>query len=472
MSEPKTGLSRRDFLKLVGVTGAGAVAGCMAPPADRLISYVVPPNDEIVGLSTWYATTCRECPAGCGLHVRTREGRALKVEGNPAHPVNKGTVCVRGQAQMQGLYNPDRVPAPKWKRGGRWLDVSWDDALWMLNEKLAAASASTYGVQFWTEGASGSWNALLDDWCQAFDAERVAYEPFDYAPVREAAKRVFGTSTVPIADPGKAKYLLSLGADFLDTWGLPLAQARGYDAFHSARGGVMGKHVQVEPRLSLTGHSADEWIGIRPGTEGLLALGLAQALGGGVSGYDLARVAQDCDIAPETLARLVKELQEIRPALVLGPGVASSGTNATETWAAVFLLNRVLGSVGTALSPSPGFDPGTRASFRSARQSVERLWSGTVKLLLVHGTNPAYTLGNAAFAKAAERAEFRVSFTPYYDETSALCDLILPDHHALESWGDVESVKGVRSIMQPTMRHVFQSRQTADVLLQAESTAR
>src|SRR5262249_36462271 len=252
----------------------------------------------------------------------------------------------------------------------------------------------------------------------------------------------------------------------LDTWGMPLAQARGYDAFHSARGGVMGKHVQVEPRLSLTGHNADEWIAIRPGTEGLLALGLAQALGGGVSGYDLARVSQDCGIAADTLARLVKELQDNRPALVLGPSIAGTGTNATETWAAVFFLNRVLGSVGTALSPSPGFDPGNTASFRGARQAVQRLGGGAVKLMLVHGANPAYWLGSATqFADAAEKAEFRVSISPCYDETSAICDLIRPDHHALESWGDAEPVKGVRGLRQPAMRPVFQTRQTADVLL-------
>ncbi|HKA23927.1 MAG TPA: molybdopterin-dependent oxidoreductase [Candidatus Eisenbacteria bacterium] len=467
MNEPHHGISRRDFLKLVGATaGAATVAGCLPPKADRLIAYVNPPNDDIVGLSTWYASTCDECPAGCGIHVRTREGRALKVEGNPAHPVNKGTLCARGQASVQGLYNPDRVPGPKWKRGGRWLDVKWDDALWMLQEKLVAASATAGAIQFWTGGETGTWNALLDDWCAAHGAERVAYEPFDYAPVKEAAKRAFGTSTVPIVDPSKAKYLLSLGADFLDTWGMPLAQARGYDAFHSARGGVMGKHVQVEPRLSLTGHNADEWIAIRPGTEGLLALGLAQALGGGVSGYDLARVAQDCDIAPDTLARLVKELQENRPALVLGPSTAGSGTNATETWAAVFLLNRALGSVGTALSPSPGFDPGNTASFRAARQAVNRLGSGNVKLLFVHGTNPGYWLGSATgFSQAAGKADFKVSFSPYYDETSSLCDLILPDHHALESWGDAEPVKGVRGLRQPAMRPVFQTRQTADVLI-------
>ena len=469
MSGRENGISRRDFLKLVGLTGAGAVAGCAAPPADRLMSYVTPPDDQIVGLSTWYASTCQECSAGCGIHVRTREGRALKVEGNPAHPINRGTLCARGQASVQGLYNPDRVPMPKVRWGDRWIDMSWEDAEKLLAQKLEAAAASPGGVQFWTGAATGSWNALLDEWCTVFGAERVAYEAFDYAPVREAARRALGTATVPLFDLAKAKYVLSLGADFLDTFGLPLAQSRGYDAFHSARGGVLGKHVQVEPRLSLTGHSADEWIGIRPGTEGLLALGLAQALGAGVAGYDLDRVARDCDIPRATLDRLVTELRANQPALVLGPSMAGMGTNATETWQAVFLLNRALGG---AVSTSPGWDGADAVSFRAARQATARLGSGAVKLLLAHGANPAYGLGGSVpFADAARHAAYRISFSSYYDETSALCDLILPDHHALESWGDAEPVKGVRGLVQPTMRPVFQTKQTGDVLLAAAKTA-
>jgi anaerobic selenocysteine-containing dehydrogenase len=138
-TESAKGLSRRDFLKLVGVTGAGAVAGCAAPPAERLLPYVTPPDDQILGIATWYATTCLECPAGCGLHVRTREGRILKLEGNPDHPVNHGTLCARGQAQLQGLYNPDRVANPKERQGSKWVDLTWDEAQKRLTEKLASA---------------------------------------------------------------------------------------------------------------------------------------------------------------------------------------------------------------------------------------------------------------------------------------------------------------------------------------------
>src|SRR3990170_4586945 len=110
------GMNRRRFLRVLGTTGGGAAAltGCgIGPePAEKLIPYLVPPDDQIPGTATYYATTCRECSAGCGLHVRIREGRAVKLEGNPESPVNRGRLCARGQAGIQGLYHPDRVRAP------------------------------------------------------------------------------------------------------------------------------------------------------------------------------------------------------------------------------------------------------------------------------------------------------------------------------------------------------------------------
>lgn len=465
VSSSTSGVTRRDFLKIVGLTGAGALAGCAAPPAERMLPYITPPDDQVLGLATWYATTCLECPSGCGLHVRTREGRALKLEGNPNHPVNQGTLCVRGQASLQGLYNPDRITAPRARDGNKWSDLTWEEAEKRLTEKLHAAGGKSGAIQFWTGATSGSWNELLDEWCAAFGIERVPYETFDSSALREAARRAFGSDAIPVFDLARAKYVLSLGADFLDTWGMPLAQARGYEAMHGARAATFGKHVQAEPRLSLTGHSADEWLAIRPGSEGILALALLQRLGAG-GGVDLARAAQECDVPQPVLERIAGELAASRPALVLGPGAAASGANATEVWAAVFALNRALGAIGTTVLPSPGFDPGKSVSFGAVRKSVQRLGSGSVSLLLVHGVNPAYALaGGVPFTQAASRAQYRVSFSSYFDETTQLCDLVLPDHHPLESWGDREPVRGVRGLVQPVMLPVFQTKQTADVLL-------
>src|ERR671915_319741 len=124
-------ISRRDFFKVVGAGGAAAtLVGCGAEPAEKLIPYLVPAEEIVPGVAVWYATVCQECPAGCGMVVKTREGRAVKAEGNPSHPVNRGALCARGQASLQGLYNPDRFRGPMARRNprGPLAPISWDEA--------------------------------------------------------------------------------------------------------------------------------------------------------------------------------------------------------------------------------------------------------------------------------------------------------------------------------------------------------
>ena len=112
-------MDRRTFLKIVGLGSLSIAAGC-SPPDKTLYSRVKAPEDLVTGEATWYASTCRECPAGCGILAKNREGRVIKVEGHPLHPINKGKLCMRGQSALQGIYNPDRIAAPLLERK-RWL---------------------------------------------------------------------------------------------------------------------------------------------------------------------------------------------------------------------------------------------------------------------------------------------------------------------------------------------------------------
>jgi len=155
---------RRDFLKLVGIGVAGAASGCASPPAEKLIPYLVAPTDILPGVAYWYASTCRECPAGCGVLVKAREGRAIKIEGNPAHPVNAGGLCSRGQAALQGLYDPDRVRAPQVRENGVWKTISWDDALKLAGDKLAESLRASRGIALVTDHTTGSLHALAAEW--------------------------------------------------------------------------------------------------------------------------------------------------------------------------------------------------------------------------------------------------------------------------------------------------------------------
>ncbi|HEX7024764.1 MAG TPA: hypothetical protein VF187_08110, partial [Gemmatimonadales bacterium] len=125
--QDETQLSRRRFLTVLGVTGAGtaALGGCSTGRVEKLIPYLVQDENQVPGIPTWYASTCTECPAGCGIHVKTREARAIKLEGNPSHPINAGTLCHRGQAALQGLYNPGRTRSPMVRAGADWKPTTW-----------------------------------------------------------------------------------------------------------------------------------------------------------------------------------------------------------------------------------------------------------------------------------------------------------------------------------------------------------
>src|SRR5436309_6463565 len=301
-------MNRRRFLKILGVTGGGAAAlsGCgIGPePTQRLLPYLVAPDDQIPGVATWYATTCRECAAGCGLRARVREGRAVKLEGNPDSPVNRGRLCARGQAGLQGLYNPDRITGPRLRgANGQLAETTWDKAIQLVARKVADAKGT--GLMFVTGRETGPFGDLVDEWMRAVGGRRIAFESFALEALREGNRLAFGTAAVPHYDFAAAKYIVSFGADFMESWLSPVefqnALTRAH-AFAAGADSTMAKYVYVGPRLSLTGLSADEWIGTRAGAEGLLALSVAQVI-----------VSRRLAPAPRDGARLRTELDGFAP---------------------------------------------------------------------------------------------------------------------------------------------------------------
>src|SRR6478735_10405787 len=158
MTQPSgpAGVKRRDFLK---VLGAATAVGCSQERVEKLIPYLVSPDETVPGVSTYYATTCRECGAGCGVIAETRDGRAIKLEGNPDHPLNHGALCARGQASLQALYNPDRFRGPMVKEGGAWKAITWDDAITRLGQGIAGGRGGA--SLFINQHESGSFPRFL-----------------------------------------------------------------------------------------------------------------------------------------------------------------------------------------------------------------------------------------------------------------------------------------------------------------------
>ncbi len=470
-------IDRRRFLTVLGVTGAGtaALAGCSTDKVEKLIPYLVQSEDQVPGIATWYASTCTECSAGCGLHVKTREARAIKLEGNPAHPINAGTLCQRGQAALQGLYNPDRLAGPKAREGRGLKDIPWDDAIGRLAQKLSGAAGKIAVI---SGAGPGSFSDLLAEWTQAQGGKLVRYEPFDRAAERAANRQVFGLDELPAYDFARARYIVSFGADFLETWGPVVEQQRGFAQAHGFDGAGMARHVYVGPRMNLTGMNADEWHAIVPGTEAALALGMANVilsertsapadadgLKATLAGYTPDKVAQATNLTPDAVRKLAREFVSASPSLAVAGGIGAQHRGAVEVAAAVNLLNYVAGNVGQTVRFGAELSGGD--GYGSMETLVAAMQAGEIAVLLVHEANPAYALPKSAgFAAAMAKVPFKVSTSLFPDETAALCDLLLPGHHALERWDDLRPRAGVRGLMQPVMTPVFKTLATGDVLL-------
>ncbi len=454
------GVKRRDFLKVLGAAGATAsTVGCSSEKVGKLIPYLVHPDQTVSGVSTYYATTCRECAASCGIIAETRDGRTTKLEGNPEHPLNKGALCARGQSALQGLYNPDRFRGPLVKDGGTWKPIEWDAALTLVSQKLGEAkSRGGGGGVFLNQHETGSFPSFLDAWLQGFGMRphlSVDFEA-DSAAI-EANRRSYGVAW-PRLSFQDAKLILSFGADFLETWGLSVPQQLD---FADARAKIEGapRFVYIGARRSLTGLNADQWIACKPGSE----LAIANALAGKST---IAAAAQESGVSADVLTRLQQELASAKPVLALAGG---STANALDLALAVAAINQANGALGSTVRPAEAmsaFDGAAR--FGDVLAAVEQMRAGAVPIAFVRGANPAYSLpASTQFAGAFAKVPFKVSFSLYPDETSELCDLILPDNHSLESWGDAEAGKGTISLQQPAMDPVFSStRATADVLIQ------
>jgi anaerobic selenocysteine-containing dehydrogenase/Fe-S-cluster-containing dehydrogenase component len=477
MSDDPTRVDRRRFLKVLGVSGAGAAAlsGCSTDKVQKLIPYLVQSEDQVPGIPTYYASTCTECATGCGLHVKTREGRAIKLEGNPEHPVNAGTMCARGEASLQGLYNPDRLRFPMARNAaGEMAEILWDEGVDRLADAIKAAPGRVAVV---SGAGRGTFDDLLGQFVEAAGGRLVRYEAFDHEAMRAANQRVFGTGELPAHDFTKARYILSFGADFLETWLAPIENQRGFAQSHGFDGS-MAKSVYVGPRMSLTGMNADEWISPKPGSEASLALGLADAVANTrsslppdagmlrpmLAAYTVDRVAADTGLTPERVRRLFDEFATAEPTLAVAGGLAGQHRQAVELCAAVNILNYVAGNVGRTVLFGPALAGGD--GYGAMLDLQRAMAAGEIDVLIVHEANPVFSLpASSGFKDAMGKVKLAVSTSLFLDETAAASNLLLPNLHSLERWDDARPRAGVHGLMQPVMEPVFKNMATGDLLL-------
>ncbi len=472
-------LDRRDFLKLVGATtGAAAAAGC-SDPVENLIPYVIQPEEVTPGIAVDYASTCQECPVACGLHVTTREGRPIKLEGNPDHPTNRGALCARGQVGLGRTYHTDRYSGPKVSGSNGLGDISWQDAIAKVAGKVQASPGGT-----WILGGpvGPTLASVMDEFVQATGAAgRVVYDPFDHAALRAATGLVFGRAVEPEFDLSSADLVLDFSSDFLDQGTSPVAHALQFSQAKDVANHGGAALVSVGPRLSMTASKADKWIPSAPGGEGALALALALAVyeknGASVagdtrgvsdlmSGLNQGQLLKQAGVDSHDFDGLVDKVLHAKHAVALPPGISAASQNATSDAAAVLLLNALLGALGSGLK-IPAKDTAERASsYSDVQKLVANMKAGRVDVLLINDANPVYSLpASSGFAEALANVDMVVSFATLKDETAEAAGLVLPDHDAFESWGDASPRAGVHSIVQPTVRPLQDTQALGDTLL-------
>jgi anaerobic selenocysteine-containing dehydrogenase len=505
--------SRRDFIKLAGV-GAATTAfltGCGKAARDvQREPYMKMPEYTYNGQSTYYATTCRECAAGCGLVVRTMQGRALKTEGNPNNPLNLGRTCARGQATLHGLYNPNRIRGPiQHARGERLYAAATDP---MIDDFDDAASNMDWDVAV----------QVVGDALKNHQPEEIAFlmgmapdHLFDLvtdlstqtginAPVRfgalsmfearatlsSAAENLFGEAGLPFFDVGGAQVVFSFGANFLETWLSPVSYTRGFTGLREAKTKKRGYFVQFESRMSQTGGKSDEWIPLKPGTEAMVALAIGRlafdTLGGALprafANVDPRDVASKSGVSFETLERLAVMFAGSAGSLAIPGGAALGQSNGLAVAEAVLALNAIPNNFGktggvylSASAPTQTEYHGP-ASAQEMEEFVRRMSAGEFKVLFVHGVNPVFELpASLGFKDALKNVEQVISFATFPDETAVESDYVFPDHHGLESWGyqrvATGSAQPVISGAQPVVSPYYDTRATVDVLLAAAQLA-
>jgi anaerobic selenocysteine-containing dehydrogenase len=524
-------IKRRDFLKM----GAGAgVAIALGGGYWKWSQFPAVENLNAPGVERWVPTVCGQCMGGCGVLARVIDGWAVNIVGNPLHPVNRGTLCPKGIAGLQGLYDPDRIRSPLKRVGnrgeGRWQPITWEEALSAVTESLRKLQKNGEPHRLVVLGGRyrGLMRALWERFLEVYGSPNYVDNQFLWEGMpKEGLFLTQGIHSSPAYDLDKARYLLSFGSELLESYWSPVQALSAYGHFRRGRPGQRGKLVQIEPRLSITAIKADEWIPIQPGTEGMIALGIANMMireglynkefisnytfgfenwadpkgeqhtgfrEWVLSEYDPDTVSKKTGVPVDTIIRLSREFASNQPSLAIGY------RDRPFHQMAVSALNGLVGNIDTAggiliprptpLQPLPAFK---RDALAQRGLNMERIDEGQKLPMMLHRpyrfaknvlsgkpyrpevmflyyTNPLFSNPNPdLFSKVFAEIPFIVSFSPYRDDSTEYADLVLPDHTPLERWQDdplfLNNGSSVLGIRQPVIEPLYPTKATGDVLL-------
>ena len=433
----KANTSRRDFLKFLGFSTAAATLAACETPVVKSIPYLVKPDEIIPGVANYYASTIFDGRDFASVLVKTREGRPIKIENN------NSCSNARVQASVLSLYDSSRLKYPLINgKQANWstVDSEIKNKLADLNGKKIVLLSSTI--------ISPTTKELIKDFTKFYsNVEHVVYDSISHDGILNANQIDFGLRAMPHYHFDKTNLIVSFGADFLGNWG-STQYSKDYVKGRNPKNGKMSQHYQFETNLSLTGANADYRTPIKPSEQEDLLYKVYQ----GVKGVK---------VSDKRISVVVDKLKENK-----GKSIVVCDSNSTNTQQIVNAINHELNNYNNTININKP-DYLKQGNNNELLNLIDEMNKGQIGALIIHGSNPVYTYVNSKeFTSALSNVELKVSTSIYLDETASLMNYVCPDHHNLESWGDANPAHEKYTLMQPTIRPLFNTRQFQDTLLE------
>ncbi|MCL2011422.1 MAG: TAT-variant-translocated molybdopterin oxidoreductase [Cystobacterineae bacterium] len=478
--------SRRDFFKLMGLSGAAVLAACQRGPEQQILPFTQKPDELTPGASLWYASVCGACSAQCGLLAKSRDGRPIKMEGNAQHPVSQGALCATGQAAVLGLYDANRARGPSQPP---WT-ISWGEVDSLTAEALKKAEAEGKAIRVilpWCTGPSEE--AALARFLRKYPlAKAVRYDASgELDALARATEVLFGSRQLPEFLIDQARCVVSFGADFLGSWLSPVGFSRQYAKARDIEGKKdtesqkcmagqkciaseeerrsMLRHIQVESTLSLTGACADIRYAIKPSAMlPVLAALLRKLAPTSVSEPVVQAALSPLDtqlpagFSDKKLARLVSELKAAGPKALVLYGGDEPGVQLLA-----LLCNLALQNSGITVRFGTARKLDDKALLFD--EFLAELAAKKVGAALFLGVNPVYAHPQGAQLGESLKGLFSLSTADRLDETASLCSVHAPESHWLESWSDAQPLHGTWAVSQPLISPLFDTRSRIASLL-------
>ena len=449
--------TRRDFLKLMGFSVAAASLASCETPIRKAIPYLNKPEEIDPGIANYYATSYQSGSTSCGLIVKTREGRPIKVEGNPQDPLSSGGVDAQVEASILGLYDTYRYKAPQ-KEGS---PISWttlDQEVRSMLSDLSTRKLPVYLIsRSVTSPSARATIATLE--ARYPNLRHISYDNPSYSAALDAYRAAFGRRMLPFYDFSKARVMVSLSADFLGTYLAPTLFSKQFAETRKVHSGhrAMSQLFVMESNLSLTGANADYREAIGIGAE--LAY-LSQIYNGIATRAGAVKIGGPSRVESKLLDEVIDALWEAR-----GRSLILCGQNSFTEQRLCIAINHLLSNYGTTLRWDTPFymANGDDRSFYKAHADIRRGLAGGV---IFHDCNPVYEHPEGkALADVLNRVPLTASTTTMPNETTECTQYIAPTHHYLEAWGDAEPIHGLYHLMQPTISPLFDTRQAEESFL-------